>query len=64
MSRMPGHFGEGINFVKDAVGCLEERPSQVTGYGTGFVAQVKLTSLLESTPPRQSCLAREMSGEI
>jgi hypothetical protein len=59
-----GEFGERIDSIKDAIGRSEERPSQATGYGTGFVARVKLTFLPESTPPRRSCSAHGMNGEI
>ena len=35
-SSLGAKFGERIDPVKDAIGCLEQRPSQATGYGTGF----------------------------
>ncbi len=31
-----GEFGERVGLVKDAVGRSKGRPSQATGYGTGF----------------------------
>ena len=35
-SSFGGECGERIDSVKDSIGCLEQHPSQATGYGTGF----------------------------
>jgi hypothetical protein len=55
----------GVDAVKDAIGRSEERPSQATGYGTGFsgagmqasprTCKIMPASLPTSSPPRREC---------
>ena len=46
-------FGERIEPVKDAIGRSEERPSQATGYGTGFAgaSEARVLDRIDSASP-------------
>ena len=52
-SSLGGEFGERIDSVKDAIGRSEERPSQATGYGTGFAgaSEARVLDRIESASP-------------
>jgi hypothetical protein len=49
-SSLGGAFGERLGLVKDAIGRSEERPSQATGYGTGFAGASKARVLDKAEP--------------